>query len=303
MKVAITGATGFLGRHVAVEMAGAGHQVRAWRNPAGPAPETLTAGIEPRSAAIDWVAGRLGDEDAAAALVHGVDAVVHAAVYRGGPDFMTVEIDPAEYYRINVLGSLRLLQAAAAAGVRRFVFISSGAVHQRVVPGRPIDETHPLWPASLYGAGKAAVETLIHCYGAAGEIEACSLRPTSIYGLDDPPSRSRWHGLVRQIASGSGPVDASGGAKSVHVEDLAAATRCLAETDADVAGETFLCVDRMISDFEVAEIARRLSGSAVEIRGPAKVSRNEIDTTKLRSLGVTFGGGERLEATVRAMLR
>lgn len=243
----------------------------------------------------------MGDADASESLIAGVDVVVHAGLFRGGPGFMSVEADPVEYFRVNVLGSLQLIEAAVRHQVRRFVFISSGAVHQRVAPDRPLDEAHPQWPETLYGSYKAAVESLVHAYGWSGKLAACSLRPTSIFGVDDPVENSKWFGLVRAVAAGE-RVEANGGSKAVHAGDVAAAARLLAETDASVAGETFNCTDRMISEYEVADVAKRLSGSDAEITGARKEAKHEIVTEKLRRLGMRFGGPERLERTIARLI-
>ena len=292
MKIALTGATGFLGRYLIDELTSGGHEVRAWHRPQSPVRER---------ARVQWCTGQLGDAEATRRLVEGTDAVVHAAYFRQGPGFLGSEGEPVEFFDVNVLGSLRLLEAAKASGASRFVFVSSGTVHQRVLPDRPLDETHPLWPASLYGAYKASVETLIHAYGLSGELQAATVRPTSIYGLADPPEKSKWYDLVRDVAAGQ-RVDASGGSKEVHAGDVAAAVRLVLESDQPVAGETFNCSDRLISHMEVAEIAKRLSGSDAAIEGERKEVKNRMDTSKIERLGMRFGGTERLEATVAGLL-
>ena len=58
------------------------------------------------------------------------------------------------------MGTLRLIESARAAGVGRFVFISTCAVHEKILDDRPLDEAHPLWAMSHYGAHKAAIEKL-----------------------------------------------------------------------------------------------------------------------------------------------
>lgn len=309
MKIALTGATGFVGRYLTAELLAAGHEVRAWHRPGTSPPSLATSGLGTNAAAladrqstIEWLPGRLGDGEASEGLVEGTDAVVHAGLFRGGSDFMQVEADPVEYFEINVIGSLRLLEAAARSGRSRFVFISSGAVHQRVVEDRPLDERHPLWPETLYGSYKASVETLIHTYGWSGTLNSCSLRPTAIYGVDDPPRSSKWFDLIRAVAAGR-RVEPRGGSKEVHVGDVAKAARLLVETDEPIAGETFNCSDRMISRYEVAETARRISGSEAEIVGEPKSARHPMDTSKLERLGMRFAGTERLEETVAELLR
>jgi len=292
MNIALTGGTGFLGRYLIQAFLQAGHQVTAWRRDwAGPRQPGLT-----------WIRGQLADTASTADLVRSADAVVHAAVFRPGDSFFDPGSDRQQYWQLNTEGSLKLLAAAADSGVRRFVFISSGAVHDDVVPDHPLDETHPLRPNSLYGAYKASVECLVHHFGKSGQLSATALRPTAIYGVDDPVEQSKWYPLVRQVCAGQ-DVDATGGSKSVHAADVAKAAALLIKQDDSVSGEAFNCCDRMISEFEVASVAKEIAGSSARIAGPAKQSRNQIDTSKIASLGMRFGGDALLRETVTALVR
>ena len=75
MRIAITGATGFLGRYLVRHLAGAGHSLRCWYRPGSD-----RSGFGESAGAVEWLPGALGDEPAARALVQSVDAVVHAAM-------------------------------------------------------------------------------------------------------------------------------------------------------------------------------------------------------------------------------
>ena len=160
MKIALTGATGFLGRYIARRLAAAGHALRCWYRPSSD-----RTGLEDIAPHIQWIPGTLADPAAATALVQGCDAIVHAALWRPGAAFQGAEGNVVQFAEINVLGSLRLISAAVDHKVQRFVYISSFAVHDKILDDRPLDETHPLWPASHYGAHKAAVEKFVHSYG------------------------------------------------------------------------------------------------------------------------------------------
>ena len=303
MKIAVTGATGFLGRYLVSELLAGGHQVVAWfrgeRCPTFHDPRGRTDSAE---SGLCWIPGKLGDQDSVDRLLADADAVVHSALSHDRPNFMDDPADPIEYFETNFIGSLRLLQSAASRNVKRFIYVSSGAVHQRVLTERPLDETHPLWPESLYGASKASVETLIHAYGYAGKLDCCTIRPTAIYGLHDPVTATKWYELIRDVASGK-DVEVVGGSKEVHAADVAKAIGIALCTDAIVAGETYNCSDRMISRHEVAETAKRLSGSDAIIRGAPKVAKNKIDTAKIQKLGMTFGGTPLLQQTIRQVLQ
>ena len=247
---------------------------------------------------IEWIEGDLGDPDAGSRLVEGRDAVVHAALFHPGGGFRGGAGDLPEFVERNIVGTIRLIEAARAEQVSRFVFISTCAVHEKILDDRPLDEAHPPWPASHYGAHKAAIEAFVHSYGFGHGFPICALRPTGIYGLAHPPSRSKWFGLVRAVARGE-DVECRRGGKEVHAADVARAVSVLLAADAGrVAGEAFNCYDRYISEFEVAAIARDLSGGKGEIRGTQTTPKNQISTTKLRSLGMQFGGPPLLGETI-----
>lgn len=301
MRIFLTGGTGFLGRYLISRFLSDGHRVVALsRNANGQKPDR----------GLEWVDGELGGGGQTVKAIGDADAVVHAGHFRGPAEegsgggrvsFIGQEGDAEDYFRVNVLGTIQLMDAAVDAGCRRFIAISSGAVHGRVVDDRPLDERHPHWPTSLYGAAKASIESLGHAYGFSGRLEMATLRPTAIYGVDDPIEQSRWYALVRELAAGH-DVNVSGGAKTVHVADVAAAVALLLTTDQPIAGETYNCCERMISDHEVATIAKRLSGSNVVIKGHPKRAKHEMRSDKLRSLGFEFGGLPRLKQTIERLL-
>lgn len=297
MRIAVTGATGFLGRYVVAHLAGQGHSLRAWFRPSSD-----RSGFESVGEAIAWVPGGLGDDASARALVEGCDAVVHAALERPGGGFIGAEGAIVPFVEANVVGTLRLIEAARAAGVSRFVFISTCAVHDVILGDRPLDETHPLWPASHYGAHKAAIEAFVHSYGLGQGYPICALRPTGIYGLAHPPARSKWFDLVRAVVEGR-TVECRRGGKEVHALDVARAVALLLAAEAgQITGQSFNCCDRYISDFEVASIARDRSGSRTTIQGGPTSPKNQIVTAKLEALGMQFGGRELLERTIDELI-
>lgn len=294
MRIALTGATGFLGGYLVSTLLHAGHTLRCWYR------EGSDRSTIPNDGRVDWVPGNLGEPQSTEPLVDGCDALVHAALWRTSEGFQSAGDDLLPLVDKNVLGTLQLFEAARRAGSKRVVFISSGAVHEQVLNDRPLDETHPLWPRSHYGAHKAAIEAFVSSYGRGQAWQICALRPTAIYGVAHPVERSTWFPLIRQVVQGA-VVECHGGSKSVHAGDVAAAVALLLGAEA-VAGEAYECCDRYIAQREVAELARRISGSECEIQGEAPESKNQIDTRKLRSLGLHFGGSERLRATVAQLV-
>ncbi len=295
MQVAVTGATGFLGRYIVRHLIGAGHSCRCWYRA-----ESDRGGFDGLEADLAWLPGELSDVKSMRGLVSGVDAVVHAALFRPGAGFRGAEGDLPTFVERNVLGSIRLIEAAREGGARRFIFISTCAVHEVILDDRNLDEAHPLWATSHYGAHKAAIEKFVHSYGLGKGYEICSLRPTGIYGVARPVSSSKWYTLVRDVKRGR-PIAAGGGGKEVHAADVAKAVGILLAADG-IAGQAYNCYDMYVAEQEVARIAKKITGSSSTIEAPNKGPKHQIDTSKLRALGMQFGGKALLEHTVRQML-
>ncbi|MFQ5807711.1 MAG: NAD-dependent epimerase/dehydratase family protein [Phycisphaerae bacterium] len=297
MRIALTGATGFLGRYVVARLIENDHVCRCWYRPSSD-----RSGFAADDTRLEWVLGELGSAQASATLVEGCDAVVHAALHRPGAGFRGAEGDLTVFVEKNVLGTIRLTEAARAAAVKRFVFISTCAVHERILGDRPLDEAHPLWATSHYGAHKAAIEKFVHSYGLGHGYEICALRPTGIYGVAHPVENSRWYNLVRRVAGGK-VVRVAGGGKEVHAADVARAVEILLSAPAEqLVGQAFNCYDMYVSEYDVAMLARELSGSRARIIGEQKHPKHQIETGKLRALGMEFGGRALLDDTVRQLL-
>lgn len=296
MKIAVTGATGFLGRYITNHLLAAGHECRCWHRP-----ESDRGGFEESAAGrLEWLSGQLGDAKASAQLVRGVDAVVHAALRHEGSSFRGGEGELIGFVETNVVGTLKLIEAAISANVKRFVFISTCAVHEVILPDRPLDETHVLWPNHHYGAHKAAIEKFVHSFGLGGGYDICSLRPTGIYGLARPASRTRWYRLIQSVRKGR-PVESARGGKEVHASDVAKAVEILLTADG-IAGQCYNCYDMYISEERVARIAKELTGSDSNISSLNEGPRNEIVTARIQALGMKFGGEGLLRKTVQEIL-
>ena len=297
MKIAVTGGSGFVGHYILRRLATSGHSLRCWYRPTSD-----RAGVEDIATAIEWLPGELNDEHAAESLVAGCDAVVHAALYRPGAGFRGAEGDVIEFAERNVIGTLRLIEAARHAGVGRFVFISTCAVHEQILDDRPLDENHPTRAASHYGAHKAAIEQFVHSYGLGSGYPICALRPSGVYGLARPAQDSKWFDLVSAVVKGQ-PVTCQSGGKEVHAADVAQAAELLLTAPAEkITGHAFNCCDQYISEWDVAHLAREFAGSQAKIDGRQTTPKNQIVTEKIRTLGMTFGGRELLENTVRQLV-
>ena len=147
MRVLVTGGAGYIGSHAVRELRDAGHDVRVLDDLSHGHREALPADVT-------LLAADLADAAALRRGLAGTEAVVHFA---GRISVGESVRDPAAYYRTNVGKGLALLDAMAAAGVRRIVFSSTCAVYGTPVHV-PIDEDHPQAPISPYGATKLAFE-------------------------------------------------------------------------------------------------------------------------------------------------
>ncbi len=294
MNVAVTGATGFLGRYIVNRLTQGGHTCRCWHRP-----ESIRDGFD-RPDATEWLTGALNDVESAERILKGTDAVVHSALHHPGGGFRGGEGDIIEFVTRNITGTILLIETARRLNVPRFVFISTCAVHEVILDDRPLDEAHPLWATSHYGAHKAAIEKFIHSYGLGQGYDICALRPTGIYGLATPANTSKWYKLVHGVRNGDA-ISSSRGGKEVHAADVAKACEILLTANG-IAGQAYNCYDRYIAVQEVAEIARMQTGSGSTIEKFNKRPKHEIHTDKLRALGMEFGGRAILEKTVAELL-
>ena len=194
MTILVTGAAGLLGSHVTEQALERGEAVRILVRPGEEASWLAKAGAE-------VCRGDLADRASLEAAIRNVDRVVHCAARVGpwGPE--------AEYKQVNVRGPEILVQVAMAAGVQRFVHVSSINVHGLVV-GDGVDETAPYSgeqdPYSRSKiAGERVIQQLIKDRGAPVTI----VRPGLIYGPRDTNSFARFARLVKQnkmVIIGSG---------------------------------------------------------------------------------------------------
>jgi len=292
--ITVTGATGYVGRFVVDELLRRNCAVRALARPG--------SDRDGFSAPIEWREGDLRSPDALAALAVGAEAIVHLAYehvpgrYRGGEG-----ADLAAWLDANLIGSLRLLIAARAAGVKRFVFLSSRAVFSRTEPGRLLDESHPTAPDSHYGAYKAAVEAFLNSFAAAGGMTTAALRATGVYGLTRPVERSKWWNIVHTVVAG-GQVTSTRGGTEVHGADAARAVYALLER-ADLGG-VFHLSDLYVTHRDIVRLARRYAKRPGLLpAAPSTPIANPLVCRRLHSLGVTLGGVPLLEDTVAQLVQ
>jgi nucleoside-diphosphate-sugar epimerase len=255
MRVALTGASGYTGGRLLDALRGRGDDVSALVRAASISDRL-------RSSGATLVEGDLTSREALERLVEGADAVLHvAAVYRtaGHPD---------SYYRdVNVGGTERLLEAAAAAGIRRFVHTSTVGVHGHV-ENPPADENAPFAPGDIYQTTKAEAETLAIEFHRRRGLPLAVVRPGAIYG----PGETRLLKLFRAIARGRYAVVGDGRSfyHPVYIDDLVQGF-LLALDREEAVGESFLiCGPEYVTQAELAAvIARHTGGRVLPFRIPA----------------------------------
>ena len=181
MKLAITGGTGFVGSHLLDVALAEGHAVTA-----------LTRRDQPARSGLVWVNGDLQDRNALHRLVDGADAIIHVAGTISAPN-------AAGFEKGNVEGTLAMLAAATAGGVRRFIHVSSLAAREPKL--------------SLYGGSKAKAEELVHSSG----LDWAIVRPPAVYGPGDKETLE----LFRMAKLGLMLMPPKGRVSVIHADDLA----------------------------------------------------------------------------------
>ena len=225
----VTGADGFIGARLCPMLEAAGHTVRraVRRARDGSAPSSFPVGQ------VD------GDTDWTAALT-GAGCVVHLAARTHVLD-ETVRDPLAEYVRINVAGTGRLAEQAAAAGVRRFLFMSSVKVNGERTGAHPYTEDDVPRPEDAYGVSKWQGEQELARIAAGTGMDTVVLRPPLVYGPGVKANFLRLLGLVaRRVPLPFASLDNR--RSLIHAGNLCAAVLA-AVTAPRAAGRTFLVSD------------------------------------------------------------
>lgn len=197
--VALTGATGFVGRVTLDRLLEGGWQVRA-----------LTRRDQPKRVGVTWIDGSLNDQACLAALCEGANAVLHIAGVVNAPDAAGFEAG-------NVTGTKNMLAAAKDAGIKRFVHVSSLAAR------------HP--ELSMYGASKQRAEKLV----GTSMLDWTIIRPPGVFG----PGDAELFDMFRLAAKGWALLPPRGRASWIYVEDLARLLVALLPAHDDATAQIF----------------------------------------------------------------
>ncbi|MDP5238376.1 NAD-dependent epimerase/dehydratase family protein [Uliginosibacterium sp. 31-16] len=184
MKILVTGASGFVGRVFCERAEAAGHAVRRVFRRADQSEDAC------------FVGDLASTQDWSAAFV-GVEAVVHLAAR-----VHQMRENPKEavraYQQINVDATRRLVQQAAEAGVKRFIFISSIKVNGERTVGGALTENDEPAPCDLYGRSKWLAEKEVREHAEALDMEWTIIRPPLVYGAGVGGNFERLMGLVKR---------------------------------------------------------------------------------------------------------
>ncbi len=175
MKTLVTGGAGFIGSNLVKQLTHDNHDVTVLDN--------LTSGyqenIKPFSD-MHFIEGDIRDERAVAKATKGVEVIFHCAASVGNKRSIDHPVLDAD---INVLGTVKVLEAARKAGVRKIVSASSAGIFGELKT-IPIKEDHPIDPDSPYAASKLCSEKECLAYAKLYDIEAVCLRYFNVYGVN-----------------------------------------------------------------------------------------------------------------------
>ena len=281
MNYLITGAAGFLGSNLANRLTREGHQVRGLDDLSTGDPQAL-------SSEVLFTRGDINDRPKLWTLLQEVDCVYHLAARVSVPESV---IYPREYNAVNVGGTVSLMEAMRDVGVKRVVFISSGAVYGDQQE-QPLKENAIPYPRSPYAVSKLASEYYIRTIGSLWSIETVSLRVFNAYGPGQhlPPSHPpAIPNFLRQALRGGSLVVHADGSQTrdyVYVDDVVTAM---------IAAATAPNLDKLVinigsgtetSTRDLVRLVLETTASNVEVmfnpRADAGVSRMRADIALAR---------------------
>jgi len=229
VKLLVTGGTGFIGSHLAEHALRANHEVSVLGLTELPEEKSNVDLLEKLGAKI--YPGSVTDQNLCDQAMDGITHVYHLAVAmrEGG--------ESDEYFeRINLAGTERLLEAATARGVKRFVYCSTIGIFGHRFDSVANEES-PLSPGNIYERTKVAAENLVLRYGSEKDLPVVILRPADVYG----PRDHRLLKLFKAINKGRFPLfgDGSGRRHMVYIDDVVSAFELSCESN-DAIGKSLI---------------------------------------------------------------
>ena len=281
MKILVTGGAGFIGSHVVDTYVAAGHEVIVVDDLSTGRRENVNP--KARFHRLDITDPALGEliRDARPAVLN-----LHAAQM----DVRRSVADPLFDARVNILGTINLLEAARKANVRRVLFVSSGGAAYGEQEAFPAPESHPTNPVSPYGVSKRAGELYAFFYQAEYQLPFMALRYANVYGprQDMLAEEGRVVAIFSQLMlAGRRPTINGDGEQQrdfLHVADAVAANLLALERGS---GQAYnLGVGRPTSVNQLFDLLKGLTGFGGEAAyGPTKpgeVYRIYLDSSRAR---------------------
>ena len=247
MRILITGATGFIGSHLAESLHGRGHELRCLIR--------QTSSLQwIKHLPIDFVVCDFFDDRALQEAVGGVDCIYHLAG-------VTKARTPEEYFRQNHIATRNLLRAAfdANPALKRFIFVSSQTAVGPSVDGIAVDEGTPFHPITTYGMSKMEAEK--ECLKLMDRLPITIVRAPAVYGPRDKDIFEFFNAMNRGLQPMIGFNNKT--VSLIHVRDLVDVI-ILAGEHRNAAGQAyFISSERFYTWKEVGEITSRIMGKRV----------------------------------------
>jgi UDP-glucose 4-epimerase len=278
VKILVTGGAGFIGSHVVDAYVAGGHEVVVVDDLSTGHRENLNpkARFHQLDVCDPQMVQLIRDERPAVLNLHAAQMDVRRSV-----------ADPLFDARVNILGTINLLEGARRANVRRVIFVSSGGAVYGEQERFPAPESHPTNPVSPYGVSKRAGELYAFFYQAEYQIPFFSMRYANVYGPRQDP-----HGEAGVVAIFTGKmlrgesVTVNGDGKQtrdyVYVGDVARAN--LLALERECAGAVNIGTGIETDVNQLAQLLLEATGSRSEVRhGPVKAGeqrRSVVDSTR-----------------------
>ncbi|MEM1954529.1 MAG: NAD-dependent epimerase/dehydratase family protein [Nitrososphaerota archaeon] len=247
MRIAVTGASGFIGSHLTRYLSDRGHEVLRIDVRGVDHPVDVTSFEQ---------VNRFFAENRP-------ESVIHLAAIASIPECIR---DPRRCFEVNVLGTLNVVEASVRHGVSRLIYASSANVYG-ARPRTPVTEDEPLRPRSPYDHTKVAAESVVMSYVSSKGLDAVVFRSWKIFGEGEPETSVTTR-FIDACLKGD-PIPLYNGGRDVtdpyHVLNYCRAVELALNADG-ISGEVFnLGTGNRISIRELADLIRRLTGSSSEL--------------------------------------